>query len=791
MRHGIFAWAALFLFTGWADAQEKSTAELAELLRKIDVKTYDSKEKQQELAGQVWKAVQARREAANEKTSRAWHEIQNRDQWEAFRDRAIAALRDSLGQFPPPPKDMQVQVTGKLAGAGFIVENVVYETRPGLWATANLYSPEKPAPSMPGILIIHSHHNAKTQGELQDMGMTWARLGCLVLVPDQLGHGERRQHHFASADKYPGAFKPGRQDYYFRYNSAMQLHLIGESLIGWMAWDMMRGVDLLLNKPGIDKSRIILLGSVAGGGDPAGVTAALDPRITAVAPFNFGGPQPETKYPAAEIEKRYNYMGGGSWESTRGLRLGGRDGFQPWIIVGSVAPRGLIHAHEFAWDGERDPVWKRYQKIFSFYDGSPKLGVVHGSGSVTGKPPESTHCNNIGAVHRKPMYPLLKKWFDMAEPDKEYQVRFKSEELQCLTAKAREALKPRPLHELAAEIGGQRGQAFWDPLRILGPEGRRHALQTKWDHLLGMGREKNEVTLGQVMIQSNKGPVEVTLRTIVHQAAPYPAEEFPFLLLVPAQKKGHKLPVVIGLAQDGRQGFLTNRAEVIAGLLQKGVAVCLPDFRGSGEMRTDGRGRTSSSTSLSANEMMLGRTVLGSQLEELGMLLDVLRGGKVIAADRITVWGDSFAAVNGGDRDLAAPLDADKLPASSEPLGGLLALFGGLFFHDVQGIYVRGGLVSYRSILDSPYLYVPHDAAIPGALTAGDLADVAGALAPRPLRLEALVDGQNRRVDAARLNQAYQLAQAAYQAAKAGDQLILSAEAAGNAEILASLLRAK
>ena len=47
----------------------------------------------------------------------------------------------------------------------------------------------------------------------------------------------------------------------------------------------------------MDKERIIILGAVAGGGDTAAVTAALDPRVAAVAAFNFGGPEPETAYP--------------------------------------------------------------------------------------------------------------------------------------------------------------------------------------------------------------------------------------------------------------------------------------------------------------------------------------------------------------------------------------------------------------------------------------------------------------------------------------------------------------
>ena len=126
--------------------------------------------------------------------------------------------------------------------------------------------------------------------------------------------------------------------------------------MGWMAWDLMRGVDLLLARQGIDPERIILLGAVAGGGDPAAVTAALDRRIACCVPFNFGGPQPETRYPLPDdAETRFNYLGSSYWDSSRGLRLGGRDGFLPWVIVASIAPRRLVHAHEFSWDGDARP----------------------------------------------------------------------------------------------------------------------------------------------------------------------------------------------------------------------------------------------------------------------------------------------------------------------------------------------------------------------------------------------------------------------------------------------------
>ena len=261
--------------------------------------------------------MQARIAEVNRRDREAWAALKSRADWEKFVAPRIEALRKSLGEFPPVPANLPVHHTRTVEGDGFRIECLVYESRPGVFVTANLYLPASPQKNkMPAFVIIHSHHNPKTQSELQDMGMTWARAGCAVLVPDQLGYGERRDHQ-------PG----NRQDYRYRYVSGLQLSAIGESLMGWMAWDTMRGLDVVLQRASIDRDKVILLGSVAGGGDPAAVVGALDKRFTCVVPFNFGGPQPETRYPLpADAEATFNYHGSGSWESTRNLRLSGRDG---------------------------------------------------------------------------------------------------------------------------------------------------------------------------------------------------------------------------------------------------------------------------------------------------------------------------------------------------------------------------------------------------------------------------------------------------------------------------------
>lgn len=773
----------LVLLAGWSARGDEPKETLANQLRKIEVSLPDSRKE--------WiKDLRARQMAVNQADRKAWLAIQTKDDWEKFKTPRIEALRKSLGQFPEPGK-VAVHVTRKIQGDGFVIENLVYESRPGLWVTANLYSPEKATNKTPGILIIHSHHNPKTQGELQDMGMTWARQGCLVLIPDQLGHGERRQHPFTDAKKYPGPFKVGRQDYYFRYNGALQLHLVGESLIGWMAWDMMRGVDVLYAKPGLDKDAVILLGSVAGGGDPAAVTAALDPRITAVAPFNFGGPQPETKYPLPDdAETSFNYLGGGSWESTRGLRLAGRDGFLPWVIVGSVAPRGLIHAHEFNWDRERDPVWARYQKVFKLYDASDRLAFTHGRGLLQNDP-TATHCNNIGPEHRKPIYPTLKKWFDMSVPKEEYRKRLPADDLQCL-AVDNPPVKLRRVCDLAADLAKERVSKAW-VARVpkLQPQDKPKAGTIVLDSLRTRLPTEWAMRLGPVTPSSRPPAFDVGrhVEPVPHEIGRR-ADGMGAYLLLPPSTKAKKYRLVVVFAQGGIQALLKERAEALAALQAEGIGVCLAQFRGMDSR--EGRGRTSGSTSLSATEDMLGATVLGHQLRELRELLAHLRRHDNIDPKRIALWGESLAPVNPPDRPVEVPHDADKMPSLAEPGAGLLALLGTLFEDDVRGVYVKGGLLSYRSLLASPFVHVPHDAVIPGALTVCDVDGLVAALIPRQVLLEGMVTGLNQRPTLEALDHAARLTRGFYIALDKGGSFILRNEVsapAGLAFWFASVLK--
>ncbi len=83
----------------------------------------------------------------------------------------------------------------------------------------------------------------------------------------------------------------------------------------------------------------------------------------------------------------------------------------------------------------------------------------------------------------------------------------------------------------------------------------------------------------------------------------------------------------------------------------------------------------------------------------------------------------------------------------------------------------------------------PFDAVVPSVLTTGDLPDLAAAIAPRPLRLESLVDGTNRRVPADRLARVYAPTTAAYKAAGQATRLLIEPKAAPVADWLSAALR--
>jgi dienelactone hydrolase len=654
--------------------------------------------------------VQAWMIEAMRRDREAWEQVETCEDWERFRDERLDALRRSLGMPGERPGALDVHVTGELPGDGYRIRKLVFETQPGVLVTALLYLPDPLPASMPGIQIVHAHHRPKHQAELQDMGVNWARTGSAVLVPDLVGHGERGDDPFGE-----------RQGYYARYYEAMQLGLVGESLAGWMVWDLICGTSVLLDLPGIDPERIILIGSVAGGGDLAGMAAALDRRVTCLIPFNYGQGS-KWRTDLGETPDGQNLAGWSYWETTRNLRRCAADGFLPYVIVAATAPRYLIYAHEFAWDAEADEAWRRILRVYELYGAIDRAGSMKGAGRCA-PGAGNTHCTNVGPLHRSKLYPYLEQWFGMPTPD-EIEDRRGVDELACMTPEL--AGRRRALREIAAEkatghlagLRGQRQDADGGPVKGGGIEGVPRCL----------------TTAGQAVPPS---PADAGVRIDVVRP---PGVDRP--------------PVVVAVAHEGAAGFKSTRAKEIQRLLERGIAVASVDVRGTGASSLDdSHGLNSAYINVSEDLRMLGLELLGLQLHDLRRCIGVLRESDEVDGDRIALWGDSFAPVNPRDYEVGEHdgklVDHHNWPnppyggAWVEPAGALLALLAGGREPSVRAVLARRGLASFQTLFDHWALRVPSDATLPG-LPEGDVAELAAAIRPRPVRIEGCVDALNR-----------------------------------------------
>jgi dienelactone hydrolase len=700
---------------------------------------------------------------------RAWEQVETREDWERFRDERIKGLRESVGKFPPDRPALDARVSVRQKGDGYVLENLAFQSRPGFYVTANLYLPARVTPPIPAIIIVHSQHYPKTQGELHDMGEMWARTGCAVLIIERPGYGERAE----TTTWY-------RQAYGSRFTFTKQLFLIGESYSGWAAWDIIRSVDFLHDRPDVDKSRIILLGSVAGGGEPAAVAAALDPRITAVVPFNYD-------------QGHVRVHGDSPGQIARQ--------FSPWLVAASVAPRKFVRAFEFGWEGAEEPdypeLWvdglKRSEKVWGFYGARENLASSQAYGLIRLSMERVSHCFSIGPQQREPLYAIFHRWFGIPLPSQKDLEILPDSQLSTNpvreAARRQEALRRRPhadllsippdlsakiqrrkTHQIAQEMGKEMLAAARRRRQSLGAEERVQRLRDELQPMLGDISPTGSPRSETVWTRALDGAVVEAVSLEVEDGI-----RVPLFLMRP---QGRPIsPVVVALAQSGKERFLANRSRELEQLLRAGVAVCLPDVRGTGETASSSE-LDDPDTQPAIREFDLSRSLLGSRLKDLRTVLVYLRNRSDIDAKRIAIWGDSFAPANPKNLWLdeiefeAGP----QIQQWADPLGAHLALLAALYENDVRAVAARGGLVGYLTVLDEPYTYVPMDVIVWRLLKSADIADIAGALAPRPVVLAGLVNGRNILTDATDLDRILEPAKRAYESAGAANRLTLRVE---------------
>ncbi|HUR55670.1 MAG TPA: acetylxylan esterase [Gemmataceae bacterium] len=192
-----------------------------------------------------------------------------RDEWTARRSELRKNLLAAWGGFPETPCPLDPKNHGELKRDGYRVEKVSFQTRPGVWMTANAYVPDKPG-KLPAILQVHGHwKGAKQDPVVQSRCIGAAKLGFFVLCVDAFGAGERGVG--TALGEYHGDM------------TAATLLPVGLPLSGLQVYENMRAVDYLLTRPEVDGNRIGITGA-SGGGNQTMYAGAFDERFKAVVP---------------------------------------------------------------------------------------------------------------------------------------------------------------------------------------------------------------------------------------------------------------------------------------------------------------------------------------------------------------------------------------------------------------------------------------------------------------------------------------------------------------------------
>ncbi|MEZ0276439.1 MAG: acetylxylan esterase, partial [Roseimicrobium sp.] len=92
-------------------------------------------------------------------------EIKTKEDWLAKKDEYRRELAEMLGLDPMPPRtDLKATKTGEFEHEGIIVENMHFQSKPGLYVTANLYRPKVVDKPLPTMLYVCGHSSKEKGG---------------------------------------------------------------------------------------------------------------------------------------------------------------------------------------------------------------------------------------------------------------------------------------------------------------------------------------------------------------------------------------------------------------------------------------------------------------------------------------------------------------------------------------------------------------------------------------------------------------------------------------------------
>jgi cephalosporin-C deacetylase-like acetyl esterase len=575
----------------------------------------------------------------------------------------------------PARTPLNARITGSLDRGAYRVDQLVFESQPRFYVTANLYVPAGAGP-FPAVLGVAGHSaDSKAEDLYQHTWISLARRGFLVLAYDPPGQGERIEYLDPATGKSRASGPTGEHT-----TAGLQCLLTGTNIARYFIWDGIRAVDYLLTRPDVDAKRIAVTGN-SGGGTQSSYLAAFEPRLAAAAPSCYlttweklwAGPGPQ------DAEQDFvNFL---------------KDGldFADFLIAFAPKPIHMAAAVRdyFPIEGARG-TYEEARALFKTAGAADHVGFF-----------EFDDTHGWSKPRREATYRWLTRWLQNRSDDGIEDPDIKAEPAKNLLATPTgqvatsfpgaatvQSLNAVLAEELYAKRSGAGGRNIPALLRArLAIGSTRGAAPSA---VTGGDIERSGYRIRKIELQSEPG---ITIPVLAFLPEGGPARKPAVLYLNAAGKS----------ADAGEGGALETLARA------RNVVFAI-DARGWGESGAppEPRSTYSKSYQTAMRAMLVGKNLPGMRTEDILRAFDYAATSPDVAPERITL-------ISRGDADLPA-------------------LFAAALEPRIAAIQCE---TLDRSYMDLVRAKMPGDIAgmiVPGALIDFDLPDVVAALGPRAMR---------------------------------------------------------
>ncbi len=599
------------------------------------------------------------------------HQLPNNlKDWEKYRVHLKNEIIKKAGVVVDHKLPLNIKETGTIQMKGYTIKNIVFQTRPGIYATANLYIPDGKGP-FPAVINMLGHWR---KGKIdptgpQAVGHSLAVNGYVCLTIDPWGSGERTTIH--------GIFE------YHGSNLGASIMNIGESLMGIQISDNMRGVDLLCSLPYVDPKNIGATGA-SGGGNQTMWLSAVDERVKAAVPVVSVG-----------TFESYIMRSNCICE----LLI---DGLTFTEEAGLLALSRAIMPCNHSKD---EPTFTPAEMLRSYNNAKPVFKMSGFENNISNKVFDLTH--GYMAEDREAML----GWFDLhlkgtgtGTPKKEVQYEQLPEEKLMVFPRGRRDANVIGTDEYCRQRGNE--------LRTIFLQSKSFNGELKRNELRDILRVRENSILNKVYEYSKvNGWDRLALETSDNKL-------IPILLHYPS---GDSKEFVIVANSEGKNNI---PSELVDGIIKSGKGIAIVDLSGTGEVTSTSslsydKGTGKLHTSARA-ELWLGRTILGEWIKELNVVTHFLNSNK--KAKKVSIDGSKEAGLAGLFLSVVEG-NVDNIVLREAPVSYLFDTREGIDFFSM-GIHLPGflnwGDISLAAALSGRNVQFIHPVSMSGNEISGE-----------------------------------------------------------------------